>query len=89
MKKLILIIAFTLLSSSVFAIEFTGDVPQMVLRKLLLQGKASYNGKKIVLSKDATVPASFQKKWDEKKLSGEDIPTVGEPSADVIFIKSF
>ena len=79
----------TMSVSSCFALEYDGEVPKLVLRKLLLQGKAVYKGKRIVISKDATVPASFQKKWDEKKLTGEDVPSVGEKGADVIFIKSF
>ncbi len=89
MRKLLAILLLMLGTSSVMALEFDGDVPKMVLRKLLLQGKAEYNGKKIVISKDAKVPDSFQKKWDEKKLSGETVPAVGEPGANVIFVKSF
>ena len=35
------------------------------------------------------IPPRFQKKFDELKLSGETVPTVGEASPDVIFIKGF
>lgn len=81
--------ALCLTLSHAFALDYTGDVPKLVLRKILLQGKAEYKGKKIVISKDAEVPSSFLKKWDEKRLSGGEVPSVGDPSDDVIFIKSF
>ena len=44
---------------------------------------------RIVISKDAKIPTRFQKKFDEMKLSGETVPSVGDKADDVIFIKSF
>jgi hypothetical protein len=95
MKKILITFLIVLTSTTAFAaLEFEkgSDVPEIhprLLRRLLQQGKGTYEGAKIVISKDAVTPSRFQKKWDEKKLSGETVPSIGEAGAKVIFIKSF
>ncbi len=77
------------------AIEFkkganvTQDFHPRLLRNVLMGGGDTIEGVKIVISKDAVVPDTFTKKWNERKLSGGTIPEVGSPSADVIFIEGF
>ena len=65
------------------------EVHPRLLRNVLRGGNDSVKGIKIVISKDAEIPKSFENKWSERKLSGASIPETGEPSDDVIFIKSF
>lgn len=95
MKKIIIALLIMATSATSFAaLEFEkgSDVPTIhprLLRRLLQQGKGTFEGNKIVISKDAKVPARFQKKWDEKKLSGETVPSIGVAGPKVIFIKNF
>lgn len=94
MKKIILAITILFSLTSTYALDFVKganvkDIHPRILKNLLRSGVDNFEGFKIVLSKDAKIPASFQKKWNERKLSGESIPAQGEASDDVIFIKSF
>lgn len=97
MKKLVLtLIAAPLLTINTYAaLDFVKganvkeDVPPRLLRNSLRKGAGMIGAARIVISKDAKIPPRFQKKFDELKLSGETVPTVGEASPDVIFIKGF
>jgi hypothetical protein len=95
MKKLIqFIIIAGILTSPAFALDFikgsaVPDIHPRMLRKLLIQGKTSYEGAKIFLDKGVSIPSNYQKKWDEIKLSGGEIPKTGSAGDNVILIKSF
>ena len=94
MKKLFFILMTVSLFNAAYALDFekganVPDIHPRILRNLLKTGIDNFEGKKIVISKDATVPGSFKNKWQERKLTGESVPVVGTAGADVIFIKSF
>lgn len=65
------------------------DIHPRLLRKLLIQGKTTHNGSTIVIKTGVKIPSKYQKKWDEIKLSGGDIPQFGPIGPKVILITSF
>ena len=93
--KYILITLSLLISMSAFAeLSFekgagAPDIHPRLLRKLLLQGKTNYEGATIALDKGVIVPSDIQKKWDEIKLTGGNVPQEGTLSDKTILIKSF
>jgi hypothetical protein len=94
MKKLIYITISLFIASSALALEFekgaeVPDIHPRLLRKLLIQGKTNYQGNIISIAAGAAIPSRFQKKWDEIKLSGGDIPKTGTAGPKTILIKSF
>lgn len=87
-------ISILLLTSSVFAIGFekganVPDIHPRLLRSYILKGVDTHEGHKIVYDEKAEVPAKIQKKWQERKLSGESVPLPGTKGPDVIFITKF
>ncbi len=96
MKKILIgLIIAPLFSLNSFAIDFEkganvkDDVSPRLLRNILRKGNGMIGSTRIVISKDATIPGRYKKKFEEMKLSGETVPSVGAKSDDVIFITSF
>lgn len=94
MKKLLLVMTLFSISATSMAITYekgdgSTDVHPRLLRKALIQGKTNINGMKIVLKEGLSVPPKYQKKWDEIKLSGGEIPSTGSVSANTLMITGF
>ncbi len=95
MKKMIkLFLVLSFISTPALAIEFdkgskVPDIHPRMLRKLLIQGKTTFQGAKIHIGEGVSIPSKYKEKWDEIKLSGGDVPTTGKAGDNVILIKSF
>lgn len=85
--KLIAILSLFVMVDSALALTFKGQAAEADVMTALRQGKGTVNGKKIVIKSGIAVPPAMSTKWQERQLSGQDAPTEGAASADVIFVE--
>jgi hypothetical protein len=85
----IVVVSYVLTYTAAFALSFKGSgASEAEVMAALRQGKASVNGKKIVIKTGITVPADMKTKWNQNQFSGQDAPVEGSESPDVIFVES-
>lgn len=86
--KFLALISLLLTFESAFALTFKGTASEADVMTALRQGKGTVNGKKIIIKSGISVPPAMSTKWQERQLSGQDAPTEGAESGDVIFVEA-